>query len=187
MLTDQDFGIFLRALSFAADKHQHQRRKGIAQLPYINHPIRVVEILWDVGGVRDMPTLIAALLHDTLEDTATTADELETLFGAEVLALVQEVTDDKSLPKERRKQLQIEHAPHLPHKAQLIKLADKIANVYDISHDSPEGWTHERLLDYLDWAEAVVAGLRGVNAALEAHFDAVLCEARSMLMQKRSL
>ncbi len=182
MWTEQEGGTFIRALDFAAEKHRHQRRKGNAQLPYINHPIRVVEILWRVGEVRDMPTLVAALLHDTLEDTATTADELESLFGAEVLTLVQEVSDDKSLPKATRKQLQIAHAPHLSRKAQLIKLADKIANVYDVSHDSPEGWSHERLLAYLDWAEAVVAGLRGVNAALEAHFDAVLEDARKILL-----
>ena len=181
MFSEREFGIFIQALNFAADKHQHQRRKGREQLPYVNHPIRVTETLWRVGAVRDMPTLVAALLHDTIEDTETTAEELETLFGAEVLALVLEVTDDKSLPKKTRKQLQIEHAPHLSDGARLIKLADKINNVYDISHDSPETWSHERQVAYLDWAEAVVAGLRGVNAALEARFDAVLREAREIL------
>ncbi len=186
MFSEQDFGMFVRALSFAADKHQGQRRKGHDQLPYINHPICVTEILWRVGGVWDMPTLVAALLHDTIEDTETSAEELEMLFGAEVLALVQEVTDDKSLPKATRKQLQIEHAPHLTDKARLIKLADKINNVYDVSHDPPERWPHERMIAYLDWAEAVVAGLRGINATLEARFDAVLAEARAILVEKKS-
>lgn len=186
MFSEQDFAMFVRALAFAADKHQNQRRKGVAQRPYVNHLIHVTDILWRVGEVRDVPTLVAALLHDTLEDTETTPGELEALFGTEVLAIVQEVTDDKTLPKATRKQLQIEHAPHLSSGAQLIKLADKIDNVYDVSHDPPEWWPHARMVAYLDWAEAVVAGLRGVNAPLEAHFDAVLDEAREILMKKKS-
>jgi len=181
MFSERHFGMFIRALTFAADKHQNQRRKGRDHLPYVNHLIRVTDILWRVGEVRDVSTLLAALLHDTLEDTDTTAGELEALFGADVLALVQEVTDDKALPKAMRKQLQVEHAPHLSNGARLIKLADKIDNVYDVSHDPPQDWSHERMVAYLDWAEAVVAGLRGVNVALETHFDAVLHEAREIL------
>ncbi len=181
MFSEQDFSMFMRALNFAAHKHQHQRRKGRDQLPYVNHPIRVAEILWRVGAVRDMPTLVAALLHDTIEDTETSTEELEMLFGAEVLALVLEVTDDKSQPKATRKQLQIEHAPYLSDRARLIKLADKINNVYDVSHDPPSDWSSKRRMEYLDWAEAVVAGLRGINVTLEAHFDAVLREAREIL------
>lgn len=186
MFSTRDFGMFVRALSFAADKHQNQRRKGRDQLPYVNHLIRVTDMLWRVGEVRNIPTLLAALLHDTLEDTDTTAAELAAFFGAEVLALVQEATDDKALPKAARKQLQIEHAPHLSNGARLIKLADKIDNVYDVSHNPPQDWPHERLVAYLDWAEAVVAGLRGVNVALEAHFDIVLDAARDILMEKKS-
>jgi guanosine-3',5'-bis(diphosphate) 3'-pyrophosphohydrolase len=181
MFTEQDFDMFMRALGFAADKHQNQRRKGRDQLPYVNHLIRVTGILWRVGEVRDMPTLLAALLHDTLEDTDTGVGELETLFGVQVLATVLEVTDDKTLPKATRKQLQIEHAPHLSTAARLIKLADKIDNVYDVSHNPPADWPHERMVAYLDWAEAVVAGLRGINAALETRFDAVLHEAREIV------
>lgn len=186
MFSEPEFAIFVHALRFAADKHQNQRRKGHDQLPYVNHLIRVTDILWRVGEVRDVPTLVAALLHDTLEDTETTAGELEALFGVEVLAIVQEVTDDKTLPKAQRKQLQIEHAPHLSNGARLIKLADKIDNVYDVSHDPPEWWPHERMIAYLDWAEAVVAGLRGINTTLEARFDAVLAEARAILVEKKS-
>lgn len=186
MFSERDFDTFIRALTFAADKHQNQRRKGRDQLPYVNHLIRVTDLLWRVGEVRDAPTLAAALLHDTLEDTDTTADELEALFGVEALAIVQEVTDDKTLLKATRKQLQIEHAPHLSPAARLIKLADKIDNVYDVSHNSPEGWSHERQIAYLDWAAAVVAGLRGLNGALDLHFDAVLDESRELLLKKKS-
>lgn len=173
-------GVF-RALHFAAEKHQDQRRKGTAAPPYINHPIHVANILWEAGGVRDMPTLIAAILHDTLEDTDATPAELERLFGAEVRALVQEVTDDKSLPKDVRKQLQIEHAPHLSPKAKLIKLADKIDNVTDVIHHPPADWPHARLVAYVNWAEAVVAGLGRINSGLEAQYQATLKEARRVL------
>ena len=178
---EQNLDQLLRALTFAADKHQGQRRKGRDKLPYVNHLIRVTDTLWRVGGVRDVTVLVAALLHDTVEDTKTTPDELEALFGADVLSVVLEVTDDKSLPKARRKQLQIEHAPHLTERAKLIKLADKIDNVTDVSRDAPPDWSHKRLVAYVTWAEAVVDGVRGVNPALEARFDKVVREARETL------
>lgn len=178
---DEAVGTLLAAISFAARKHQDQRRKGQGKTPYINHPLRVLEILWDIGGVRELETLIAAVLHDTLEDTCTSAEELEVAFGSRVLDRVQEVTDDKSLPKAVRKRLQVEHAPHISDAAKLIKLADKIHNVYDVSHDPPPNWTHERIVGYINWAEDVVAGLRGVNSALDTAFDATVFEARRII------
>ena len=184
MFNEQDLNLIFRALNFAADKHRNQRRKGREMPPYINHLIHVANLLWDVGSVRDVPTLTAAILHDTLEDTNTTEAELQAQFGAEVLSLVQEVTDDKSLPKATRKQLQIEHALHISPKAKLIKLADKIDNVTDVTHDPPADWPHARLVAYLDWSEQVVAGLRGANAGLEARYDAVLREARHILNKR---
>ncbi|MBN1876556.1 MAG: bifunctional (p)ppGpp synthetase/guanosine-3',5'-bis(diphosphate) 3'-pyrophosphohydrolase [Anaerolineae bacterium] len=179
--TEQDLETILHALNFAAEKHQDQRRKNRTTPPYINHPIHVVNILWDIGGVRHIPTLVAAALHDTLEDTDTTTEVLAAHFGVEVLALVQEVTDDKSLPKATRKQLQIEHAPYLSFEAKHIKLADKIDNVRDVGHNPPVNWTYQRLIAYLDWSEAVVAGLRGTNEKLEVYYDEVLREARQLL------
>jgi (p)ppGpp synthase/HD superfamily hydrolase len=174
-------GDFLRAVTFAARKHQDQRRKGRRRLPYINHPLRVAEILWEVGGVRDPEILMAAVLHDTLEDTETTPVELGHAFGARVLSLVQEVTDDKSLPKAVRKQLQIDHTRHLSCGAKMIKLADKIHNVYELTHEPPADWPRARVIDYVDWAGRVVAGLRGANAALEAAYDEVADQARRTL------
>jgi guanosine-3',5'-bis(diphosphate) 3'-pyrophosphohydrolase len=181
MFSEQDLGAILNALNFAAEKHRDQRRKNRETPPYINHLIHVVNYLWDVGAVRDVPTLVAAALHDTIEDTDTTTRELESRFGVKVLALVLEVTDDKSLPKDVRKQKQIEHAPHLSAKAKCIKLADKIDNVTDVSQSPPEDWSHERLVAYVDWSEQVVAGLRGANAGLEAYYDTVLQKARRIL------
>jgi len=171
----------LTALSFAARKHRDQRRKGAEAPPYINHPIEVADILARIGGVDDVTVLQAALLHDTVEDTQTSPDELDREFGSAVRTLVEEVTDDKTLPKSERKRLQIEHAPHLSPRAKLIKLADKICNVRDVMHTPPEGWDQRRRSDYLDWAARVADGCRGTNPELERHFDALLREARAVL------
>jgi len=175
---EHDVGMMLRAVAFAAERHQDQRRKGHRRLPYINHPVRVAEMLWSVGEVRDVVTLVAALLHDTLEDSATTPDEIEARFGPEVLSVVCEVTDDKSLPKAMRKQLQVEHAPHASWRAKAIKLADKIANVGDLTSEPPADWTPSRVREYVDWAERVVVGLRGATGPLEALYDEVVSAAR---------
>ena len=179
--SEQDLGALLEAVVFAAVKHQDQRRKGHRHLPYINHPVHVTEILWSAGGVRDMTTLVAALLHDTLEDTKATPAEIELRFGSEVLGVVQEVTDDKSLPKAVRKQRQIEHAAHSSPRAKIIKLADKISNVRDLTNEPPTDWPKSRIVAYVDWSELVVAGLRGVNPPLETLYDDVVRAARAML------
>lgn len=170
----------LHALHFAAERHAHQRRKGAAALPYVNHCIEVALRLAR-AGVTDEATLLAAVLHDTVEDTATTPAELLERFGPEVAALVAEVTDDKSLAKAERKALQVAHAPSRSPGARAIKLADKTCNVRDVSRDPPGHWDHARRVAYLDWAERVVAGLRGAHPALEAEFDRVLAEGRARL------
>jgi len=128
---EEDLSLLLKAVKFSADKHKTQRRKGAEGSPYINHPIDVAETLWKLGGVRDLSVIVAAILHDTVEDTDTTLSEIEEYFGPVVRSLVQEVTDDKTLPKPERKRLQIEHAPHLSTGAKRIKLADKISNIKD--------------------------------------------------------
>ena len=170
----------LSALAFAARKHSAQRRKDDAATPYVNHPIAVAELLARVGRVSDPAALQAALLHDTLEDTETTVQELDAHFGPEVRALVQEMTDDKSLPKEERKRLQVEHAPHLSIRAKQIKLADKICNVGDITPSQPADWPLQRKRDYLDWSGRVAAGCRGCNPHLERHLDALLGEKKAV-------
>jgi guanosine-3',5'-bis(diphosphate) 3'-pyrophosphohydrolase len=176
-----EVGQLLRAVLFSARKHRGQRRKDEDASPYINHPIEVAELIANVGGVGDLPTLMAAILHDTVEDTDSTAAELEESFGREVRLLVEEVTDDKRLLKEERKRLQVEHAPHLSARAKGIKIADKICNVRDVTHNPPPKWPLERRREYLRWAAEVVEGCRGANACLEARFDEVLREGRSKL------
>lgn len=171
----------LEALHFAAAKHSDQRRKDREASPYINHPIRVAQLLATEGGVTDLVTLQAAILHDTVEDTETTPEELERHFGPAVRRVVGEVTDDKSLPKGDRKRLQIEHAPHLSPQAQQLKIADKTANVQNITTSPPKDWSLERKREYLDWADQVVAGCRGCNPALEAAYDEIMAEGRRSL------
>ena len=165
--------LFIEALAFAADKHRDHRRKNAAASPYINHPIALAHVLIGEGGIAETPVLCAAILHDTVEDTQTTFAELEERFGAEIAGIVREVTDDKELPKSRRKELQVEHAPHLSRGARLVKLADKICNLRDVAEDPPANWSHERRIEYFEWCRRVIDGLRGTHPALEAVFDRV--------------
>lgn len=169
-----DLKHLLHAASFAADKHKEQRRKGTDAAPYINHPLEVANILANIGHVDDIEILIAAILHDTIEDTETTAVELTELFGKRVCGFVLEVTDDKSLSNDVRKQLQIEHAPHLSAGAKQIKLADKTSNIRDVFENPAIDWDEERKRKYVEWGISVVAGLRGVNRDLEAYFDKIV-------------
>ena len=170
----------LQAIAYAADKHRDQRRKDANASPYINHPIALANVLANEGGIDDEAVLVAAILHDTIEDTETTADELRRLFGKRITDIVLEVTDDKSLPKAERKRLQIVHAGEISQRAKLVKLADKICNLRDILASPPANWSQSRKQEYFDWAARVVAGLRGHNAALEAIFDQLYAQRDSL-------
>jgi GTP diphosphokinase / guanosine-3',5'-bis(diphosphate) 3'-diphosphatase len=160
----------LSAATFAAERHRDQRRKGKDASPYINHPLALAHLLAGCGE-RDPVLLMAALLHDTVEDTATSFADIERCFGREVADIVREVTDDKSLPRAERKRLQIEHAARLSRRAKLVKLADKICNLHDIIVSPPTDWSAQRKREYFDWAKAVVDPMRGVHPHLEALFD----------------
>lgn len=166
-----DIAFILDAAHFAADRHRVQRRKDAEASPYINHPLALAALLAE-SGVSDRSVLAAALLHDTVEDTATRLDEIAGRFGDAVAAIVAEVTDDKSLPKAERKRLQVTAGPHKSVGAKLVKLADKTCNLRDIAATPPADWPAERRRAYFDWAAEVVAGMRGVNPVLEAAFDA---------------
>ena len=161
----------ITALDFAADKHKTQRRKDAEASPYINHPIALANLLLNEAGVEDQRVLVAAVLHDTIEDTDTTAQELVRHFGKDVADIVLEVTDDKNLPKAERKRLQIEHAAHISRRAKLVKLADKICNLRDIAGSPPPDWPVDRKREYFDWSKSVVDELRGVHPGLEHLFD----------------
>jgi (p)ppGpp synthase/HD superfamily hydrolase len=161
----------MRAAHFAAARHSGQRRKGAAAEPYINHLLEVAELVASALAEPDTNLVIAALLHDTVEDVEVTKEELIELFGADVANLVLEVTDDKSLPKQERKRLQIVHAPKKSPRAQLIKLADKISNLRAILASPPADWTAERKREYFQWAKQVVDALSAPNSGLKAEFE----------------
>jgi len=166
-----ELGLVLRATQFAAHKHKNQRRKDAKATPYINHPIGLAEVLHTDGGVRDPVVIAAALLHDTIEDTETSYEELRGAFGEEVADCVVEVTDTKFLGKEARKRLQVAKAGRATERARLVKLADKICNLRDILASPPTGWSLTRRQKYFDWAKEVVEQVRGVNPRLERMFD----------------
>ncbi|XP_052819618.1 guanosine-3',5'-bis(diphosphate) 3'-pyrophosphohydrolase MESH1-like [Mya arenaria] len=166
-----DIAEVIRCTDFAAIKHKNQRRKDQDRTPYINHPIGVANILTHEAGVTDLQVIQAALLHDTVEDTQTTFEEIDQHFGPEVCGIVKEVTDEKGLTKMARKEAQIKHAPGASPKAKLVKLADKLYNLRDLNRQTPVGWSEERVQEYFVWAAKVVEGLRGTNARMEHDLD----------------
>jgi len=163
----------ISALAFAAHKHRDQRRKDAVASPYINHPIALANVLANEGDVDDERVLIAAILHDTVEDTETSEQELIREFGQEIASIVLEVTDDQLLPTAERKRLQVEHAGTISRQAKLVKLADKICNLRDIASSPPAGWSVTRKREYFDWAKWGFDGLRGGHPVLEDIFDEV--------------
>jgi guanosine-3',5'-bis(diphosphate) 3'-pyrophosphohydrolase len=177
-------GPLLIALQFAAEKHRNQRRKDVEATPYINHPIAVASVLAQEAGVEDAVTLQAAILHDTLEDTDTSYEELVARFGVEVADVVAEVTDNKSIEdKGVRKGLQLETAPRKSARAAMVKLADKTCNLRDLVSAPPAEWDGGRKLEYFEWARKVVDRLPAVNVRLMELFDAAYARGIGMLDQ----
>lgn len=166
----------LQAAEFAAERHQKQTRHNVQKTPYIIHPLHVARHLLMTGHVYDADILMAALLHDTVEDTDTSLDELRGHFGYRVQQLVQELSDDKSLPKEERKHLQIQNAAKKSLEAALITLADKLSNLSDMLENPPVGWDLERISNYFLWAQEVVRNLPPVNPFLLNAVDDIIEE-----------
>ena len=171
----------LRAAEMAARWHVHQRRKGIAQEPYVNHLLEVASLVAEATGGTDPNLVIAALLHDAVEDQEVTVEGLASEFSQHVAEIVMQVTDDKSLPKEERKRKQVENAGRKSDKAKLIKLADKTSNLRALASSPAADWSIERRLEYIEWAKSVVAGLRGTSPWLEQQFDEAVAVAERSL------
>jgi GTP diphosphokinase / guanosine-3',5'-bis(diphosphate) 3'-diphosphatase len=166
-----DVLLIARAWNFSAERHAKQRRKGEAQEPYVNHLAEVAELVAIATEGHDANLVAAAVLHDTVEDTATLLGELASIFNTDIAGLVAEVTDDKRLDKAERKRLQVEHASAKTARAKILKLADKISNLRSLAKSPPADWSLERKSEYLSWSRDVVQGLRGASAWLEARFD----------------
>jgi len=161
----------LKAIDFAAIKHKDQRRKDPNQTPYINHPVGVAQIISDEAHISDIDILVGAVLHDTVEDTETTLDEIEDVFGSKMRLIVDEVSDDKNKSKEERKQAQIDKSPFVSYEAKIVKLADKLYNLRDLERQTPKGWTEERVQEYFVWASKVCNGIRGTCKILDSKLD----------------
>ncbi|KAK4879309.1 hypothetical protein RN001_007455 [Aquatica leii] len=169
--TSHTVELLIKCINFAAVKHRDQRRLDPEGTPYINHPIGVAYILTNEAKVSDVEVIQAAILHDTVEDTNTTLEEIEEEFGSKVSSIVAEVTDDKTLHRDTRKALQIQHAPTCTFPAKLVKLADKLYNLRDLDRAVPRKWTAYRVQEYFVWSKKVVEGLRGTNKWMEESLD----------------
>ncbi len=174
-----DVLLLARAFAFAAEHHSGQTRKGEAAEPYVNHVADVARRVAEATDGSDAGLVVAALLHDTVEDTRATEEDVRAAFGDDIADLVMEVTDDKSLPNEARKQAQIDHAPHLTERAKRLKLADKASNLTQIVESPPRDWSAERKRDYAGWAERVLEGLRGVDARMERTLEHAIARVRA--------
>jgi (p)ppGpp synthase/HD superfamily hydrolase len=181
MAATLDLGFVMRAAQFAAARHADQRRKGRDQEPYVNHLIEVAGHLAHSARSDDAVLLAAGFLHDTVEDTNTTHAELVSLFGADVANIVAEVTDDKDLRKDARKQAQVNGIRRKSIRAQFLSVADKTANVASILRSPPMDWTRQRMAEYGDWAENVVGQVRGIDAYLDDAFLKALADLRAKL------
>lgn len=166
------------ALEFAAFKHRDQRRKDQVASPYINHPISIMNILINEAQIEDPNVIIAALLHDTIEDTETTPEEIEKHFGSFICKIVEEVTDNKNHSRSERKSQQIEHAPYLSSEAAMVKIADKISNLRDITKSPPTHWSSERKIEYREWAQKVVKNIRNPHPKLLIIFEQTISDSK---------
>ncbi len=176
------YSLVIKAAVYAAEKHKYQRRKGFNQVPYINHPLKVSMMLSECDE-EDENILIAAILHDVIEDTDASYEEISREFNKEIADYVVEVTDDKELPYAIRKELQVKIAPTLTVGAKKIKIADKICNIRDIVN-YPLDWSTERKLSYIEWAQQVVSGCRNVNPKLEELFELAINEGLEKLQHE---
>lgn len=167
----------LNAADAAARWHVHQRRKGPAKEPYINHLLEVATLVAEATDGADTNLVIAALLHDAIEDCEVPRELIAEIFGEDVASIVEEVTDDKTLPKAVRKEEQIKTALTKSPRAKLLKLADKTSNLRAIAASAPAEWSVKRRIEYVRWARDVAKGLRGVNQRLEDQFDEAVAAA----------
>lgn len=170
----------LLAVNYAAEKHQNQRRKNSEKTPYINHPLRVAQYIAE-GGENEIEIWIAAILHDTVEDTDATLEEIEKLFSSRISKLVAEVTDNKSLPKVEREKLQVSHAAEISKEAKLIKMADKLHNLTSFLYVPPAGWSAKEIQGYFVWSKAVMDNCKNVNEYLENKLNYLFNEGKFSL------
>jgi len=183
-MTKEWIAVF-NAADAAARWHVHQRRKGAAEEPYINHLLEVATLVAEATHGEDADLVIAALLHDAIEDQEVPRTIIASAVGEAVAELVEEVTDDKTMEKQKRKQLQVERSHKKSQRAKILKLADKTSNLKAIAASPPPDWTVKRRLEYIEWARAVARGLTGVSEWLESEFEQAAKEAEWATVMRR--
>lgn len=181
-----DLEKLLKAIEYSAKKHEGQIRKDAEKTPYIIHPIGVTELVWEVGNIRSVNVLISALLHDSLEDTDATENEIETLFGSRVLYTVKEVTNDPNLSGQENKKRQVDHARMMSLDGQLVKLADRLYNVKDLK-SPPPSWSKKKVDEYYGWGEKLLAELKGTNEDLELALQKLITAHKEKKSEDKSI
>ena len=181
----KDWIAVLRAADAAARWHVHQRRKGAAHEPYMNHLLEVATLVAEATDGKDPELVVAALLHDAIEDQEVPRLVIAEVFGEGVAQLVEEVTDDKNLEKQERKRLQVENAHKKSQRAKMLKLADKTSNLRAIAASAPPDWSVKRRLEYVEWARQVAEGLVGVSEWLEQEFEKAARDAEQSVVFHR--
>lgn len=166
-----------QAIHYASGQHIGQLRKNAAADPYIVHPFEVMNVL-RMCDVLDVDTLCGAILHDTVEDTGSTPEDIEKLFGTKVREIVMECSDDKSLDKVTRKKLQIEHSKNISREAKLVKLSDKYSNIKGLLTEPPATWSHDEIMGYVRWGFVVCQNLYGQNEKLDTLMKNIFCSFR---------
>lgn len=172
-MSTENLSKLLNAINYAIKNHGLQTRKSDETTPYVTHCISVASYLTSIAGITDIEVIMAAVLHDVVEDTDAKYKEIECLFGKRVASIVAQVSDDRLLSKVERKKLQVRNAPTKCYEAKLVKLADKLHNLSDLLQNPPHGWSPDIIRGYFVWSHAVVAGLRGTNSPLEEELDKV--------------
>lgn len=168
-----------RAADFAARAHVDQHRKGAALEPYLNHLAEVAVMLSVATDGLDPVLVAAGWLHDTVEDTAVTLDDLVQRFGLEVAGVVAEVTDDKTIPRDERKRHSVLTIASKSRRAQYLKVADQASNIRALVTTPPTGWTLERQVTYVDWGVAIVERVVERHPHLEEFFWSAVKDARA--------
>lgn len=186
-MNEGDIHIVLEAVGFAAEGHNGQLRENPEKTPYIIHPIRVTEHLMTIANVHERDILVAALLHDTVEDTKITFADIQKSFGTTAEGYVRELTDNMSLPQEERMKLQIETAPKKSLAAAQIKLADKYDNLKSLQSNPPATWDQKKIDEYFLSAKKVTSSLPAANVPLKKAVDDVISQYKPVVVEQKQI
>ncbi len=167
LIREEDAGVVFDALIFGAEKHKAQVRSNLKKTPYIIHPIEVADFVMRIGKVYDKNVLSAALLHDVMDETGTTYEEIENRYGKIVSQYVQEMTVKKELTLKEQKKYQIIQAFHQTPSVAVIKLSDKLSNLKTLAQTPPASWSRDRIDQYFQWAQSVIENLPEANSFLK--------------------